>query len=128
MRVSDCRVKSVSPNGLIIRFNSVKARDHLLENGHVKTLRTWYSPRQMVALAISDGKPIGRVLISLIDVVPLDNEGQAKEVLAKYVNESGFNSVDEWIEEFRRLNRGRKVRNAYLYRVELIKAMRSDES
>ena len=110
-----------------IRFDSEKARDYLLSHGYVYTLRTWHSPRQVMALAISDGKPIGRVFISLIDVVPLVKKDQAKEILVKYVNESGFNSVDEWVEEFRRLNRGRKVRAAYLYKVVLTRE-RGDEA
>ena len=98
-----------------IRFDSERARDYLLRHGRVYTLRTWYSPRQVGALAISGGKPIGLVSISLIGAVPLDSE-----VLAKYVGESGFGSVDEWVEEFKGLNKGRKIKTAYLYRVELI--------
>ena len=98
-----------------IRFDSERARDYLLRHGYVYTLRTWYSPRQVVALAISGGKPIGLVSISLIGEVPLDSEA-----LAKYVGGSGFSSVNEWINEFRRLNKGRKIKTAYLYRVELI--------
>ena len=98
-----------------VRFDSERARDYLLSHGRVYTLRTWYSPKQRTALAISGGKSIGLVSISLIGTVPLDSE-----VLAKYVNESGFGSVDEWVGEFRRLNKGRKIKTAYLYRVELI--------
>ena len=99
-----------------IRFDSERARDYLLSHGYVYTLRTWYNPRQVTATAISGGKPIGLVSIYLIGAVPLDSE-----VLAKYVGGSGFSNADEWVEEFMRLNKGRKIKNAYLYRVELIK-------
>ena len=102
-----------------IRFESARAREQLLGRGYAYTLRAWRITKPITALAVSNGKPIGRVLVKPVAVVHLGS-GQAREVLARYVGGSGFNSVDEWLTEFTRLNGGRRVGVAYLYRVELV--------
>ena len=108
----------------MIRFNSLRARDFLLRNGYVYTLRYWQREDSFETTAVGGGEPIGRVRVTYVTEVPLTNMDRTREVLGRYVNESGFGSVEEWVGEFRRLNRGRRVRTAHLYRVVLIKAMR----
>ena len=102
-----------------IRFESARAREQLLTRGYAYTLRAWHVAKPITALAISNGKPIGKVLVKPVAAVHLGS-GRAREVLARYVGGSGFNSVDEWLTEFRRLNGGRVIKVAYLYRVELV--------
>ena len=104
----------------VIWFNHPRALEYLVTNGEVYTLR-----------ARLRRCPCGRVLIMsrlgfkargsirLIGVIDLTDPTQVG-LLVKYVGGSGFNSLGEWLEAFRRLN-GPAAR-AYLYHVVLAQA------
>lgn len=90
---------------MVMIFQSEKPRQHLLEKGFVLTFRKLHmSGRKLGKDWITDkrcGKKIADVLVfsEYATVKP------TREMLAPYVNYSGFDSVDEWIEEIERLNR-----------------------
>ena len=98
-------------------FQSEKARRFLLENGVVFTFRAkrrkklgrdWISDRR-------GGRKIANVLV--------EEEGKFKpQELGLYVEYSGFSTLEEWIEEIRRLNRGKLPAEGWLYKIALLKA------
>jgi hypothetical protein len=89
----------------MIWFNSQKSRNQLKMVGTVVTCR---KKRKIVGYdtAIYHNEQgnrvvIGKVFIEILDVRYLEH----KEVFEKFLNQSGFDSVDDWIEEVLRLNR-----------------------
>lgn len=81
-------------------FKSERAREFLLENGWVFTFRA--RPKELGPVWITDGRgrkriANGRVVWRRkIHIMHLDT----------FLEGSGFNSVDEWLSEIRRLNGG----------------------
>ena len=99
---------------LVIRFYSEKALRQLLESGLVYTLRA--RPRRTgLARVVSRSGIVGIAYIRLIGVVDLSRP----DSLRPYLAYSGFNSIGEWVGEFRRLNGG--ASRAFLYEVRLLK-------
>ena len=98
-------------------FKSEKTRRFLLQNGVVFTFRAkrrkrlgrnWITDRR-------GGKRIAYILI--------EEEGVFKpSQLHLYVDYSGFSTLEEWIKEIERLNRGRLPAEGWLYKVTLLSA------
>lgn len=96
-------------------FKSEKARNFLLKHGIVITFRpkkrkknieqTWATPKYR-------GKKICDIIVRLLCEVKRE---EIREKLDKYVALSGFKTVDEWIEEIKKLNKGEVPEKGYLY-------------
>ena len=98
----------------MIRFYSEKALRQLLNTGIVYTLRA--RPRRTgLARVASRSGIVGIAYIRLVSVVDLSRPDSLKPYLAY----SGFNSIGEWVREYRRLNGN--VDKAFLYEVRLVK-------
>jgi len=96
-----------------IIFASEKACRRLLEKGIVYTFRlkprldigrSWATDRR-------NGKKIANVYITYVAHLSLRE-------LAPYVEQSGFESLDEWITAIKELNPKMKVNSGWLYKVE----------
>ena len=98
----------------IIFFNSEKARKHLLEKGYVYTLRF---PRRTGKGKAIKGNNSNREFLCFVYITFIKKIKDPKE-LEPYVNESGFNSVDEWVNEVKRFHGGFYAQ--YLYKVKII--------
>jgi hypothetical protein len=102
-------------NVMVIIFQSRKALNHLLQRGVVFTFRLhrrkagmeWVTDRR-------GGHKIADVIVEEEGVFTRHN-------LGLYVEFSGFNTLQEWIEEVWRLNK-RIPERGWLYRVTLIRA------
>lgn len=103
---------------MVMIFSSDKARNQLLNKGIVYTIRhfrksiglDWMTNRR-------GGKKICNIRITLIDT------GRYKELLAIahfYVYESGFESVEEWINIYKSYRKS-KCPTFWLYKVEKVK-------
>lgn len=96
-----------------IIFNSEKARKHLLEKGFVYTVRKarkkngYYSAYQTVG----GKKFLGSVYLEFVSIV------YKPEDLTKFVENSGFSDVEEWLSELKRF---RCKLPAYLYKATLV--------
>jgi len=110
---------------MVFIFTSEKARNHLLREGFVYTLRArrrsiefgedWFTDKR-------SGRKIADVHVARVIDFPVNlKEGliPLKAFLEAYVKHSGFASVDEWIDEFKRLNRPHRITHLWLYRVSL---------
>ena len=105
-----------------IYFNVEKARNQLLQEGKVYTIRY---PRQKGITMARHGsyfrfKILGKVKVTQVMILDLEyrNLQESKAVLEKYVDQSGFQSVDEWVANVK------KEKNApgeILYLVEALK-------
>jgi len=101
---------------MVMIFSSDKARSFLLEHGRVYTFRK--NRRKRVGRDWITDRRGGRKIAD----VTIEEEAPVFHLntLRKYVGESGFQTVDEWIEEIRRLNGGKLPTAGYLYKVTLI--------
>ena len=97
----------------MIHFDSPKALKQLMEHGIAYTLRA-KPRRQGVTSIITNGVKIGMANVRLVGTIDLTNP----ESLKPYLPYSGFESIGEWIREYRRLNGN--VARAFLYEVRLI--------
>jgi len=111
---------------MVISFESEKARNYLLEHGIVYTFRL--QQRKIIG---KDWMNIGRGTERLTDVYimpagfwgdkPYHFHGAFMELekfLASYLENSGFSSVEEWIQEIERLNEKTPV-EGWMYQVTL---------
>jgi hypothetical protein len=78
---------------MVILFNVEKARDFLLKNGYVYTLRPKKRREGIEVLSYEGFGKKGVVNVSFVKEVKDDKE------LYKFVNESGFYSIQEWRKE-----------------------------
>jgi len=114
----------------VIYFKSKKALDCLLKNGEVYTIRP---KKRFEGLAYVKTSKKGRKLAEVevkyvgevVQTAPDDEwfvvEGAyAKGKLEEFVDKSGFNSVEEWLEEVRKLNGGKLPDKMFLYHVKLL--------
>lgn len=99
---------------MVMIFEGEKARNFLLRNGAVYTFRVkrrkkvgkdWITDRR-------GGRKIAEVLIEEVGEF-------APTGLTPYVGLSGFNSLEEWTAEIRRLNDGKLPEKGWLYMVVL---------
>ena len=101
----------------MIRFYSEKALRQLLDSGIVYTLRG--RPRRTgLARMASKSGIVGLAQVRLIGIVDLSRPDSLKPYLAH----SGFNSIGEWVSEFKRLNGD--VDKAFLYEVRLVRLLK----
>ena len=105
-----------------IYFNVERARNQLLQEGKVYTIRY---PRQKGITMARHGsyfrfKMLGKVRITEVMMLDLEYEKLqgTKAVLQKYVTQSGFETVDVWLENFKRQE---NHLNEILYFVEALK-------
>lgn len=113
---------------MVIYFKSMKALNHLLKHGIVYTLRhrfrkricKWNDFRRVFECPVElvktsrKSKPIAKAVVYFVSMVNINY----KKDLEKYVEHSGFESVDEWINEYVRLNGNHLI--AVLYKVKLV--------
>ena len=113
---------------MVIYFKSRKALKHLLIHGFVYTLRSsyrkrycrWIEDKQYYKCVVESvktsrySKSVAKAVVYMIGLVNINN----RDELEKYVNHSGFSSVDEWINEYKRLNGNHPI--AVLYKVKLL--------
>jgi len=94
---------------MVMIFQSEKARKHLLEKGFVFTFRTLeWSDKKLGKNWINakrGGKKITDVIICLASMPLYPNQ----LTLSSYVFGSGFVSVDEWIDEIKKLNKSDEI-------------------
>ena len=84
-----------------MKFDNSRAFNHLVKRGIVATMRAGkFYKRGRVVKITRHNKIVGRGVI--IDVVPNTRENRGK-----YLDISGFDSVEEWEEEARQLYKGR---------------------
>ncbi len=102
----------------MISFKSKKALNYLLKHGLVYTLRPFKRKEGITALLNEKDMKIGLVEVKFI--TELNSENLA-ESLKDFVGESGFKSVEEWINEAKKLLRGNLPERLYLYQVKLLK-------
>ena len=109
---------------MVIVFSSHKPRRHLLENGQVYTVRIkkkkmkpWYLKKDWMTDK-RGGKKIADVFVEYWFSIKRD---ELETVLIHYVKNSGFLTVSEWLQEIKRLAKGKLPPVLHLYRVLLVK-------
>lgn len=119
----------------VIYFKSKKALNYLLKNGEVYTIRPRKRSEGLAyvktskkgrKLAEVEVRCVGKVDLTApddewyIDLTDVDFITIGRGGLKRFVGKSGFNSVEEWLEEVRRLNGGKlPADKMFLYHVEL---------
>jgi len=99
---------------MVMIFQSEEARRFLLENGVVFTFRA-KRRKNLGNDWITDRRGGHKV----VDVF-VEEEGRFKPSdLGLYVEYSGFSSLQEWIEEIKKLNKGKLPAEGWLYKVSL---------
>ena len=99
---------------MVIIFQSKKARAHLLQKCVVFTFRA--HRRKKLG---KDWMTDRRGGFKITDV-SIEEEGCFNPLdLGPYVDFSGFTTLEEWLKEIRRLNKGKLPRKGWLYRVSL---------
>ena len=98
-----------------MRFHSKKVLRYLKnsKNKLLATMRTWnYKMGQRVYFKNIHGRVLGYGTI--INILSIDRAGEVVEY-------SGFNDVEEWLEEARRLH-GRVPKSIYVIRIEKVRS------
>jgi len=113
-----------------IYFKSKKALDYLLKNGEVYTIRLKKRSEGLAYVKTSKkGRKLAEVEVKYVGEVVLtepDDEwyvadgAYAKGKLEEFVDKSGFDSVEEWLEEVRKLNGGKLPDRMFLYHCKII--------
>jgi len=111
----------------VIYFKSKKALEHLLKNGEVYTIRPTKrtegfafvkTSKKGKKIAIVGVKYVGEIVLTAPDGEWFVADGAyAKGKLEEFVDKSGFDSVEEWLEEVRKLNGGKLPDRMLLYHV-----------
>ena len=102
---------------MVMIFKSEKARRFLLENGVVFSFRS-KRRKKLGRDWITDRRGGHKIADALVE-----EEGKFKlQDLGLYVEYSGFSTLEEWIAEIRRLNRGKLPAEGWLYKIALLKA------
>ncbi len=97
----------------MIWFNSKKAREHLIKNGIVISARKIRKSYGIQKVFYYDEKMNRKYLciasVEFLEYSNIDEENNEdhKRVLSKYIENSGFNTVNEWVNEIKRLNSNR---------------------
>ena len=108
---------------MVIIFQSERALKHLLQHGLVYTVRLRRRKRVECLDWVTDrrgGRKIADVYVCLVGGCGGTVEAW-KHNLWAWVDRSGFKTVDEWVDEILRLNRG-KTGQAWIYLVKLREA------
>ena len=115
----------------VIHFKSDKALNFLLKNGICYTIRpfrrkegkAWVRSKGR-KVAIVNVEYVGEVIQTLSDEKWwVCNDAFAIAKLKKFVKDAGVTSVEEWLNEVKKLNRGKLPENLYLYRVTLLEVV-----
>lgn len=84
----------------VIYFNSEKSLNFLIRNSVIYTLRA--NPRRTGrAWICSNGRKVGIAVVEYVKKVEISNVNE----LERYASLSGFNSVQEWVEKVKSLNK-----------------------
>ena len=94
----------------VIYFKCQKAFSYLLNNGEVYTIRT-KQRRTGLAWVKHNKRKVADVWVEYVSEITDPVE------LERFVDKSGFGSVEEWLAEVRKLNRGRLPDRLFLYHV-----------
>jgi len=125
---------------MVMLFMSEKALKHLLRNGVVVTFRAKRRNLSMVVDWITDCRGGSKIADAVIEEIAhcrlyredgyitysLDSEeirehyGNLTVPISFWLTHSGFSNSDEWLEEIKRLNKGRLPEEGWLYKVELL--------
>ncbi len=99
----------------MIWFNSFKARKQLMENHVVVTARKMRRSTGIQKAFYRDERGntiylcvVKIELLEYSNVFDEDNRDH-KRVLSKYIENSGFDTVNEWVEEIKKLNNNRWI-------------------
>jgi hypothetical protein len=102
---------------MVIMFLSDKARNQLLNKGIVYTLRHIRHKEGLDwCTNMRGGKKICNVRITYCDN---GKYTELREIASLYVSDSGFDSIEEWINQYKRY-RSSKYPTFWLYRVEKV--------
>lgn len=97
----------------MIWFNSKKAREQLIKNGVVVTARTMrkQTGRTTAVYRDKNGDKVefALVVVSIVDESCCVDTLTHRPVLEKYLNISGFKTVNEWEDEICIMNRGNRM-------------------
>ena len=101
---------------MVMIFKSEKALNYLLSTGRVYTARPrkrregkdWITNKY-------GGKKIADVVVKLVAIVSTNYQ-----LLEQFLSESGFSSLEEWLNEVKKLN-GYIPDTLYIYQVELVR-------
>jgi len=113
---------------MVIWFNVEKARKYLEEHELVYTFRTKRKQFGYTS-AVYTNKVLGRTTIFDVNVLKVDeshtsdSNNNHRSILSKYVEHSGFENIDEWLEEIRKVNFKERI-PVYGMIIKVIRAMR----
>jgi len=135
--LSNLNVFSVMPvkNGkTVLIFKSEKALNFLMEHGYIYTIRTKKRAGEVWITDRRGGKKIADgfiVYVGEVNQLLPDNDwwvtqgACALEKLEKFVQHSGFDSIEEWINAVKELHGGELPDRMYLHYVKLIEGKRA---
>ena len=108
---------------MVIWFNSERALKHLLENKRVYSIRK--QRKQFGVTTLNHNKKLmGTVRVSPVLEMNVTTIENLIQQLDQYVNESGFEDSNQWINEIKKLNRNWHIPSyLILIRVDLIKVV-----
>lgn len=102
---------------MVVIIHNSRIRDFIRKNGNVfiaslkkrkyNVERTWMTDKR-------GNKKICNVVVEFWDKLRMD---EFEFGLRKYLNKSGFLYISDWLEEIRRLNKGKLPKVIYIYRV-----------
>jgi len=121
-------MNNMAKGGYIV-FKHPRALNHLLTKGVVYTLRRFNRSKGVVELRTDKGGPsIAEVFVELVGFVKsadgkyvVQAPDGSETPLDEYVKESGFDTVEEWIDAYKKLHKYRSANQARLFRVKLLK-------
>ena len=103
---------------MVIQFSVSEVRQHLLEKGRVYTFRKDYRHTGLTWANSGRGtKKLCEVVVTLVSPVTLR---KGKSWMDKYVVDSGFLSVSDWLKAIEKVNGGSLPSKGYLYLVEKV--------
>lgn len=109
---------------MVMIFQNPKARNQLLENGIVYTFRT--KPHSLGKDWATDkrgGKKIADINIERMEMISggyLIRDNTLRPLLLKYLKESGFDTISEWINVIKILNKKKNPEYAFVFKVTII--------
>lgn len=104
-------------------FNHSKVRAYLVEHGEVFTIRLKKRREGndlfVYGALFKDPIKIGKGEVRLVKSISFSREESSEKELTEFVNKSGFDSPQEWIEGFVAVNKGRIPKEAFVYHARL---------
>jgi hypothetical protein len=107
---------------MVISFQLENVRNHLLEHGMVYTMPS--KPHKEG----KDWANSGRTTKKIADVKITEIYPSKDEYLGDYLKDSGFKTINEWIEAYLKLNNDFMLYNMRLFKIELISVGMEDKN